>query len=142
MFTHNPDNLTAWRPILTPGKRLVLRDGNIYESVKGKLYPFDADVYVHHFSCDLVGYKSEKGAYKVIETDGLLGIVKAAHPEEELMRIDLYQDVGGEYFPPILDEPNKYYCLRQDGKVEEVTFDEKSSMGQVIENIRGRIKKE
>jgi hypothetical protein len=58
------------------------------------------------------------------------------------MRIDLYQDVGGEYFPPILDEPNKYYCLRQDGKVEEVTFDEKSSMGKVIENIRGRIEKE
>jgi hypothetical protein len=49
--------------------------------------------------------------------------------------------VGGEYFPPIMDEPNKYYCLRQDGKVEEVTFDENSSMGRVIENIRGQIRK-
>jgi len=140
MFTHNPDNLTAWRPILTPGKRLVLRDGNVYESVKGTLYPFDADVYVHHFSCDLVGYKSGIGAYKVIEKAGLLGVVNADHPEKGLIRVDLYQDVAGEYFPPILDEPNKYYCLRQDGKVEEVTFDENSSIGQVVENIRGRIK--
>jgi hypothetical protein len=57
------------------------------------------------------------------------------------MSIDLFQDVGGEYFPPIMDEPNKYYCLRQDGKVEEVTFDENSSIGKVIENIRGQIRK-
>jgi len=141
IFTHNPDNLTAWRPILTPGKRIVLRDGIVYESVKGKLYPFDADVYIHHFSCDLVGYKSKRGNYKVIESDGLLGIVKVDGMEEGVMRVDLYQDVGGEYFPPILDEPNKYYCLRQDGKVEEVSFDESSSIGRVVDNIRGRIRK-
>ena len=67
IFTHNPDNLTAWKPILTSGKKLILRNGDIYESVKGKLYPLDADVYMHHFSCNLVGYKSEDGAYKVIE---------------------------------------------------------------------------
>ena len=142
MFTHNPDNLTAWRPILTPGKSLVLRDGNVYESVKGTLYPFDANVYIHHFSCDLVGYISENGAYKVIEKDDLLGVVDADHPEKGLIRVDLYQDVGGEYFPPILDDPNKYYCLRQDGKVEEVTFDENSSIGRVVENIRGHTKRE
>jgi len=141
IFTHNPDNLTAWRPILTPGKRLVLRDGNVYEAVKGELYSFDADVYVHHFSCDLVGFRSERGQYKVIKKDGLLGIVKAEDPEEGLMKVDLFHDVGGEYFPPILDEPNKYYCLRQDGKVEEVTFDENASFGKVVENVRNRIKR-
>jgi Ca2+-transporting ATPase len=43
IFTHNPDNLTAWRPILTSGKRLVLRNGKPYEAVKGSLFPFDAD---------------------------------------------------------------------------------------------------
>ena len=66
----------------------------------------------------------------------------ADHPEKGLIRMDLYQDVGGEYFPPILDDPNKYYCLRQDGKVEEVTFDENSSIGRVVENIRGHTKRE
>jgi hypothetical protein len=71
-----------------------------------------------------------------------LGIVDVDHPEKGLIRIDVYQDVGGEYLPPIIDDPNKYYCLRQDGKVEEVTFDEYASMGRVVENIRGRIKRQ
>ena len=140
IFTHNPDNLTAWRPILTSGKRLVLRDGKVYESVKGKLYSFDADVYVHHFSSDLVGYETKNGAFKVIENDSLLGIVNADDPEKGLMRVDLFQDIRSGYFP-ILTDPNKYYYPRPDGKVEEVTFDENSSTGKVVENIRDRIKK-
>ena len=139
-FTHNPDNLTARRPILTSSKRLVLRDKNIYESANKKLYPFDADVYIHHFSCDLVGYKSKKGAYKIIEKDGLLGVVEAGSREKGLMRVDLFQDIGGEYFP-IMKDSDKYYSVRHDGKVEEVTIHESSSIGRVVENIRGRIKK-
>jgi hypothetical protein len=140
IFTHNPDNLTAWRPILTSGKRLVLRDGKVYESVEGKLYSFDADVYVHHFSSDLVGYETRNGAYKVVENDSLLGIVNADDPEKGLMRVDLFQDIRGGYFP-ILTDPNKYYYPRPDGKVEEVTFDENSSTGKVVEDMRVRIKK-
>lgn len=139
-FTHNPDNITAWRPILTSGKRLVLRDGNVYESVDDRLYPFDADVYIHHFSCDLVGYRSKNGAYKVIERDGLLGVVEAGSPEKGLVRVDLFQDMGGRYFP-MLTDPDKYYCQRQDGRVEAITVNEKSSIGSVVENIRDRIKK-
>jgi ribonuclease BN (tRNA processing enzyme) len=139
LFTHNPDNLTARRPILKSGKKLVLRDGRVFESVKGKLCQFDADVYVHHFSADFVGYKSQRGAFKVIEEDELLGVVKADDAEDGLMRVDLYQDIGGEYFPALTDA-NQYYHLRQDGKVEAVIFDENSSTGKVVENMRGRIK--
>ena len=40
------------------------------------------DVYVHHFSCDLVGDRSEKGQYQVIEREGLLGIVEADGSQE------------------------------------------------------------
>ncbi len=138
-FTHNPDNITALRPILTSGKRLLLRDGSVFESVKGNLYPFDADVYIHHFSCDLVGYKSESGRFKVIEDDGLLGTVAADDARDGLMRVELYQDIGGEYYP-ILTEPDKYYCLRQDGKVEEVTIYADASQGRVVENnIRRKV---
>jgi len=138
LYTHNPDNMVAWRPILTSGKRLILQDGNIFESVKGKYYMLGADVYIHHFACDLVGYKSKNGAYKVIEKDGLLGIVEASSHENGLMMVDLYQDICGEYFP-ILTDPKKYYHSRQDGKVEEVTIHRDSSVGRVVENLRGRI---
>ncbi|MDY7036435.1 MAG: hypothetical protein SV375_09790, partial [Thermodesulfobacteriota bacterium] len=138
IFTHIPDCLTAWRPFLTSGKRLVLRDGNSYESVKGKLYSLEADVYIRHFSGNFVGYKSKKGAYKVIEKDHLLGITEFEQPGKGLMRVDLYQDLGGEYFP-ILNSPDQYYTCRQNGKVELVTSDENSSIGRVVENIRGQI---
>jgi len=139
-FTHNPDNLTSWRPILTARKKLVLRKGEVYESVKGVLYPYDADVCVHHLSGDFVGYKSEKGSYKVIEKDRLLGIVGADDPQEGLMRVDLYQDLRGEYYP-LLSSFNKVYYLREDGRVEERTFDSTRSSGRVVQSMRGRIGK-
>lgn len=139
LYTHNPDNLTAWKPILSPGKRLVIRDKQVYESVNGRLYPLDADVYAHHFTADYVGYRSPNGAYKVIEKEDLLEIVESASEEKEFMTIDLYQDIRGEYFP-VLTDPNKVYRARPDGKVEEVTILEDSSTGKVVENIRGRIR--
>lgn len=138
IFTHNPDNLTTRHPILSPGKKLALRDGKLWESVKGTLYYFDADVYIHHFSCNLVGYRSKNGKYKIIEKDGLLGVICSAEPQEALMRVDLYEDVNGEYFP-ILLEPEKYYSQRYDGQVEEVTVFNDSSSGKVVENLRGKI---
>lgn len=136
-FTHNPDNLTALRPVLTSGKRLVIRNGELYESVKGVLHTLDADVYVHHFSCNMVGYRSANGAYKVIQRDGVLGIVEAGCDEKELMRVDLYEDVGGEYFP-VLKDPSRFYTIRSDGKVEEVTIHENSSTGVVVKSMRGK----
>jgi len=137
-FTHNPDNLTSWRPILTSRKKLVLRKGEVYESVKGVLYPYDADVYVHHLSGDFVGYKSDKGAYKVIEKDRLLGIVGSDDPQAGLMRVDLYQDLRGEYFP-LLSSFNKVYYIREDERVEEQTFDSNRSSGRVVQSVRGRM---
>ena len=137
-FTHNPDNLTSWRPILTSKKKLVLRKGEVYESVKGVLYPYDADVYVHHLSGDFVGYKSEKGAYKVIEKDRLLGIVKRDEPGQELVRVELYEDIRGEYLPLLTDQ-NRSYLVREDGQVEEVTRAGNTSRGRVVENLRGEV---
>ena len=140
LFTHNPDNLTAFRPILKSNRKLVLRRGEVYESVKEQLHPFDADVYVHHFSCDLVGYRSTSGAYKVIEKGGLLGVVKTDGPGKALMKVDLYQDIGGEYFPLLTDQ-NRCYLVREDGRVEEVNRNGNSSYGRVVENLRGKIVK-
>ena len=56
------------------------------------------------------------------------------------MKVELFQDIGGEYFP-ILTDPKKRYCIRFDGKVEEITVFESSCKGRVVENLRGQIKK-
>jgi ribonuclease BN (tRNA processing enzyme) len=138
-FTHNPDNLTSFRPILTSRRKLVLKSGRVYESVKSRLHTFDADVYVHHFSRDLVGYYSEKGSHKVIKRDGLLGIAEVDGPDEELMRVYLYEDIKGEYYP-LLKDTNKSYVVREDGRVEEVSRFQNSSTGRVVQNMRGTLK--
>jgi ribonuclease BN (tRNA processing enzyme) len=138
-FTHSPDNLTSLRPILTSHRKLVLRDGRVHESVKGRLHPFDADVYVHHFSRDLVGYRAENGAYKVIGNNGLLGIAEAGGPEKELLKVDLFEDIRGEYYP-LLEDTKKSYVIREDGKVEEVTRLQDSSKGRVVQDLRGTLK--
>jgi hypothetical protein len=140
-FTHSPDNLTSLRPILTSHRKLVLRDGRVHESVKGRLHPFDADVYVHHFSRDLVGYRAENGAYKVIGNNGLLGIAEAGGPEKELLKVDLFEDIRGEYYP-LLEDTKKSYVIREDGKVEEVTRLQDSSKGRVVQDLRGTLKTE
>jgi putative transposase len=140
-FTHNPDNLTSWRPILTSRRKLSLRKGHTYELVKGVLYPYDADVYVHHLSGDFVGYRSGKGAYKVIEKEGLLGVVSADDPQEGHMRVDLYQDIRGEYYP-LLSNFNTVYHSREDGKVEVVTLEGDRSFGRLVQNMRGKIVKD
>ncbi|RLB85380.1 MAG: hypothetical protein DRH15_03485, partial [Deltaproteobacteria bacterium] len=136
ILTHSPDNLASWRPILRSGKRLVLTQGKVYEWVKGRLHPLDADIYIKHFSGHYVGYRSPDGPFKVIEKDGLLGIVEADSPGKGLMRVDLYQDIEGEYYPLLLDT-NKCYRIRPDGCVEEVTFDKASSKGHVVHSHRG-----
>ena len=56
------------------------------------------------------------------------------------MRVDLYQDIGGAYFP-LISAPDKFYSPRADGRVEEVTVYEDHSAGVVVENRRGKIKK-
>jgi ribonuclease BN (tRNA processing enzyme) len=140
LFTHTPDNLTARRPILKSGERVIFRNGRIFECVDGRLFAFDADVYVKHMSSCYIGYQSEKGAYKVIAKNGLLGVVDAACPERGLMRLDLYEDINGRYLP-VLKEPNKFYRSRADGQVEEVTVDETTSVGRLVKNKRGRLRK-
>jgi hypothetical protein len=140
IFTHNPDNLTAFRPILTSGKRLVLRDGKPYESVKGALHELDADVYIHHFAGNMVGYRSARGAYKVIERDGILGLVGAGSAEKGIMKVNLFEDIGGEYFP-VLKDPGRRYTVRMDGRVEEVMVEERSSRGVVVKSRRGKIRR-
>lgn len=137
IYTHNPDNLVSLRPVLSSGKRLVIKDSEIYESVRGKLHPFDADVYIRHWSMDLAGYKSENGSYTIIKKDGLLGLVEKNPGNKGIMDVDLYEDIGGEYFPVNLDS-DKYYKARPDGKVEIVTMGTDGTSGKVVSSVRGK----
>ncbi|MGD9158193.1 MAG: hypothetical protein PVG39_07305 [Desulfobacteraceae bacterium] len=139
IYTHNPDNLTSTRPMLSSGKRLVIRKKKVFESVRGKLFPFDADIYIRHWSKNLVGYKSENGPYKVIEKNGLLGITEIDSAEKGIMNVELFEEINGEYFP-LLIEAGEYYTQRPDGKIEKIILKEDGSFGEVVESVRGKIR--
>ena len=113
--------------------------GKVFESVRGKLFSFDADIYVRHWAKNLVGYKSENGPFKVIEKNGLLGFVEADSPEEGIMNVELFEDISGEYFP-LLTEADEYYSQRPDGKIEKIKMTGNRTSGKVVKSIRGKIK--
>ncbi len=138
VFTHSPDNLTAFRPILKSGQRIVIRNGEAYDCVDGALKPFDANVYVRHFGGNLVGYRSRKGPYKVVESEGLLGVVSMDQPGGELMRVELFEDIGGRYFP-VLMGGKAFYRKRGDGKVERVIQEGDITRGVVAKDLRGEL---
>ena len=101
--------------MLSSGKKLVIRNDTVFESVGGELFPLDADIYIRHWSKNLVGYKSENGPYKVIEKDGLLGIVESSSSEKGIMNVELFEEINSEYFP-LLTEADEYYRQRPDGR--------------------------
>ncbi len=139
VYTHNPDNLTSRRPMLSSCKRIVVNRGKLFESVRGKLFPFDADFYIRHWSRNLVGYKSEKGTYKVIEKDGLLGIAELESPDKGIMQVELFEEINGEYFP-LLSSADEYYSPRPDGRIEKVKISQNRTSGRVVKSIRGKIR--
>ncbi|MBN2418486.1 MAG: hypothetical protein JXL81_03810 [Deltaproteobacteria bacterium] len=139
IYTHNPDNLTSVRPMLSSGKRLVIRNDTVFESVRGKLFPLDADIYIRHWAKNLVGYKSEKGPYKVIEKGGLLGIVERNSPLKGIMNVELFEEINSEYFP-LLNAADEYYRQRPDGRIEKIKYSINTTFGQVVESVRGKIR--
>jgi ribonuclease BN (tRNA processing enzyme) len=139
IYTHNPDNLTSERPILSSGKKLIISNNKVFESVKGTMFPLDADVYIRHWAKNLVGYKSEEGPFKVIEKDGLLGIAEIDSPDKGIMNVELYEEINGEYFP-LLTEADEYYQQRPDGRIEKIKLTKDNTFGQVVESVRGKIR--
>jgi hypothetical protein len=74
----------------------------------------------------------------VIEKDGILGIVEIDSPEKGIMNVELFEELNGEYFP-LLTEAEEYYKQRPDGKIEKIKLTEDKTIGEVVENLRGKI---
>jgi glyoxylase-like metal-dependent hydrolase (beta-lactamase superfamily II) len=144
ILTHSPDFMTAEWPLCYSEKTYRVTDGRFYEVVGKKLYEINADLYHKDGGKFYVGYRNAKGAYHVHEHDGVLSVHhNGAEPLEgsrRLFGVDLYEDIGGEYFPA-LEGGDAEYRLRSDGLVERVEFDRKGSRGKVVNGIRGKLTK-
>ena len=141
LLTHCPDKITSEWALCFSEKTFCVRDGKLYELVGGRPLCMDADVYHKENGKFFVGFRSPDGKYPVYECDGLLGIslngtrAENTEPGSLLFHVDLYEDVGGGYYP-VIDDTDLMYFLREDGKVELVKFDETGSTGRVVEDLR------
>jgi len=137
LLAHCPDRFTSEWPLCNAGKTYRVEGSRFQEVVGDRCCPLNADLYHKKEGKFFVGYKSDKGNYSVCRQKGLLNL----SPDHEavadiaLYRVDLYEDVGGGYFPA-LNEPNALYLKRGDGKVELLTFYDRGSRGKIVTDQR------
>jgi hypothetical protein len=144
LLTHCPDRMTSQWGLCYTGKTYLIQKGKILEVVGDKLYHPCADIYHKEKGRFYVGFKNEKGKYRVHmnEEKTVRMILKDPYvfPDigEHIFNVDLYEDVGGEYFP-VLEEEGATYRQREDGKVEIVWVTQQGSTGRVVEGLRSKI---
>ena len=141
ILTHSPDTITSEWVLCGSEKVFFIKGDRFYEVADDTLYEMNASIYHREAGHYYVGYRSEAGRYVVYKRDGLLGIAKDGAPQgaRQLYRVDLYEDIGGRYYPKV-EGSGMMYRARADGKVELVTFTEEGSVGRIAENVRGQMK--
>ena len=141
ILTHSPDiMISEWMLSFTDKIFKIVRN-SVFEMIDSKLYPMNADIYYKDAGNFYVGFKNIDGKYNVYEKDGLLTISNGTDGNDSLLyKVDLYEDISGKYFPK-LENKNKKYLEREDGKVELIEFTENGSTGRIIENYRDRLLK-
>lgn len=141
LLTHSPDKFTTVHPLAHLGKSFVLRGGKLLERTKnGDCFRPTADCYVKQFSDYLVGYEDPDGDhYLVREAPGTYEVTVRSPEDrgdlEEVTRVSLYRDIGGEYFPLLTEEDEEYY-RRPDDTVVKLTHGEGTTEGSVVHGQR------
>ncbi|MEI6703348.1 MAG: hydrogenase maturation protease [Deltaproteobacteria bacterium] len=141
ILTHSPDKMTSEWSLSKSEKTFLIRGMNFHEVVGDRLCRMDAAVYHKEKGKYFVGYKNPKGRVTVYENDGILNLGGQWNWENgaELFKVDLYEDIGGQYLPKLADDDNSRYVERVDGRIELVTFSEHGSRGTIAEDQRSRL---
>jgi hypothetical protein len=142
LLTHGPDMITSEWMLADTEKSFIIKGEQFFEIVDDEVYPMNADIYHKDEGRYFVGYRSENGIYTVYEKNGMLGLSKEEKPGlgQPLFKVDLYEDIGGRYFPRI-EEDNSHYFIRRDGKVERLEYSANGSRGHNVECHRKKLSK-
>jgi hypothetical protein len=102
----------------------------------------NADIFAKDAGKYWVGYKNDKGKYRVYDKNGFLSISIDESPDlgKFMFRVDLYQDILGKYFPK-MERDNAAYVKRSDSRVELVEITDNGSVGKIVEDYRDRLLK-
>ncbi len=141
ILTHSPDKMTSEWALSKAEKSFLIKGKTFSEVVDNALLPMDAAVYHKEEGKYYVGFRNPAGTATVYENDGILNLGGEWGWEKgtELYTVDLYEDVGGKYFPKLVPGVSSHYMARTDGRVELVTCDRAGSRGTVVEDLRGRL---
>ena len=142
ILTHSPDTMTSEWVLSEAEKCFKIKENTFFEVVGDELYPLNADVYHKEAGKYYVGYKNTKGSYVVYEKNGVLSLSSNERLGlgTPLYRVDLYEDIAGNYFPK-LENNDAEYRERTDGRIELVRFTDEGSSGKIVENERDRLVK-
>lgn len=141
ILTHSPDKMTSEWALSKAEKTFLIQGKSFSEVVGDRLFPMDAAIYHKQEGKYFVGYKNPDGSATVYENDGILNLGGEWDVERGscLYSVDLYEDVGGKYFPKLVEGDDSCYVGRSDGSVELVTRGENGSYGSVAKDLRGQI---
>jgi hypothetical protein len=142
ILTHGPDKITSSWVLCEAEKQYIVRGSAVNELVGNEEYPFCADFYHkeggRYFTC----FRNDSSPCSVLERDGILFLSSDPYRGNATLicHVDIYEDLGGEYFPK-LDDDHTYYNRRPDGQVERITMGDSASRGEIVSNQRPRLSK-
>jgi ribonuclease BN (tRNA processing enzyme) len=140
VLTHSPDKMTSqW--MLCEAEKVYRVEGDLFREVVGReLLPIQADFFHkeggHYYVC----FRDETSEYAIFERDGILFLSTDPFRGEGRLvcHVAIYEDIGGAYFPKLADEQS-CYRRRPDGRVEQVTFTDDESRGELVADHRPRL---
>ena len=137
ILTHSPDKITSAWVLGDTEKTFTIQGNEFFEVVGSDLCRMDADIYHREAGKYFAGYRNEGGSHSVCEKDGLLALTAGDIPPGArlLFHLDLYEDIGGKYYPALRGEHARY-AKRPDGRVEVHLFTRDGSSGSVVEPIQ------
>jgi len=140
VLTHSPDEFTSEWPLAKAGKVFRIVGEDLLEETEKGLFTMSADVYVKRGDRLFVGFKSPKGEHRVFEEDGILSIVGPGEEGagRERMRVRLYEDVRGGYYP-VLKKDTESYIISPGGRVNYVKFEGDLVKGKKARDLRGKL---
>ncbi len=145
ILTHSPDKITSEWVLCKAEKTFRIKGNAFFELVGNKHYPMNAAVFHKEDGRYYAGYRNDLGRYAVCEYAGALSVFDLEGsdgdmPGGELYRVDLYEDIGGRYFPT-LERKDAVYFERADGNVELIEFTARGSKGKIIKDRREKLQK-
>jgi len=142
ILTHGPDKITSAWVLCEAEKRYVIRGTTVAEVVGEREYPFTADFYHKEGGRYYACFRSDGADHAIFERDGILYLSSDPYRGSSRLvcTVEIYEDIGGEYFP-LLEDESSFYRRRPDGRVEKITMGENDSRGEIACNHRPRLPK-